>query len=118
MSVEFGDWLKTGLRATNWEHIYMSDYRYVVIETYRSTGEGSSKKMRARPLPGQGLSAEMKVECSSKMRDAHPAGTLFLIQAKVTDREGGTPFLYTSHQWSYKIISPVEAAQAITAQGK
>jgi len=46
----------------------------------------------------------MFVECSKKMRMAHPIGTYFEIQAKVTDREGGNPFVYTSAQWEYRVV--------------
>ena len=44
-------------------------YRYAIIETYRSYGESSRHSIRARPLPGQGLSTSLKVECSSSMRE-------------------------------------------------
>lgn len=55
----------------------------------------------------------MKVECSSKMRDSRPAGTLFHIHAKITDREGGPDFLYTSFRWPYEVVSPERAKQII-----
>lgn len=58
----------------------------------------------------------MKVECSSKMRDSQPAGTLFHIHAKITDREGGPDFLYTSFRWTYEIVTPERAMQIIAAR--
>jgi hypothetical protein len=58
----------------------------------------------------------MKVECSSKMRYAHPVGTKFIVYAKVTDREGGTPFLYTSWQWGYRTVSDAEAKEFLKAR--
>jgi len=85
------------------------EYRDVVIETYRNQGEASSSAIRARPIAGQGLSTSMKVECSSKMRDTHPPGTLFRVRAKVISREGGPDFLYTNHAWKYQVISRDEA---------
>jgi len=36
---------------------------------------------------------------------SHPVGTYFEIQASVTDKEGGNPFVYTSHQWEYRVVS-------------
>jgi hypothetical protein len=95
----------------------MMAYRKVLIQTYRSYGESSSKSVRARPLAGQGLNAEMKVECSSKMRNAHPVGTIFLVPAKVTNKLGGMDFLYTSWQWGYEVLAPDMAAKFIAEGG-
>ena len=93
----------------------MSQYREVIIETYNPYGEPSSEKVRARPLPGQGLSPNMKVECSSKMREGHPAGTKFKIRAKITDRDGGTNFLYSHYNWPYEVVSDEEASEFISS---
>lgn len=89
-------------------------YREVLVETYRHTGGGSAHARRVRPLPGQGLDVRMVVECSSKMRDTHPLGTIFKIRAKLTDREGGTPFLYSSYAWPYEVLSPQDAVSFIS----
>jgi hypothetical protein len=91
----------------------MSHYENVVIETYRNIHGASSKSIRARPISGQGLDTSMNVECSSKMRKAYPVGTKFLLQAKVTDREGGSPFLYAHYNSPYRVISEVEAKELI-----
>ncbi len=91
----------------------MSEYSEYIVKTYTASGAGSSKPIRARPLAGQGISTETHVECSSQMRNNHPVGTLFVITAKVTDREGGAPFLYTSFRWSYRVISSNEALAII-----
>jgi len=91
----------------------MNNYCAVVIETYRNTHGGSSKSIRARPLPGQGLDTAMNVECSSSMRKEHPVGSKFLIQAKVTSRENGTPFLYSHYRSSYQVLSDEEAGEII-----
>lgn len=91
-------------------------YSSFVVETYKAVGEQSSKSLRARPLPGQGVDTGMKVECSSKMRDSQPAGTLFHIHAKITDREGGPDFLYTSFRWPYEVVSQEQAKKIIEAR--
>jgi hypothetical protein len=85
-------------------------YRYVLIQTYVAHGEQSKHQLRARPLPGQGLSNSMRVECSAKMREAYPPGTIFKVTAKIkdTDRE---PHVYTSWQWQYEVVSPAQAAE-------
>lgn len=91
----------------------MGHYRDVVIETYLNLHGGSSKSIRARPLPGQGLDTSTNVECSSKMRTSYDVGTKFLIQAKLTDREGGTQFLYSHYNSPYQVLSDAEAQEFI-----
>jgi hypothetical protein len=91
----------------------MSAYRDIVIETYENRGEPAAERIRARPLPGQGFAATMKVECSSKMRKGYPVGTKFRIRAKQTDRDGGTPFLYCHYSWPYDVLSDEEATAFI-----
>lgn len=83
----------------------MGSYRLVFIETYKNSGGGSSKSIRARPIAGQGLSTSMNVECSEKMRMRHPVGTRFVIRAKVTCREGGPDFLYSHFNSAYSVVS-------------
>ena len=90
----------------------MSNYRKIVIETYRGAKEGSTGAPPARPLPGQGLDTDLKVECSGEMRRNHPIGTKFLIEAKLTEAYG-TSFLYSSYRWSWKILTNAEAAKHI-----
>jgi hypothetical protein len=89
------------------------EYHIYIVQTYRHTGGGSSKSIRARPAEGQGLDASMKVECSSTMRNSHPVGTYFRIRAKVTDREGGPAFLYTNFNWKYSVVTQDEAKSFI-----
>jgi hypothetical protein len=91
----------------------MSDYMDVVVETYPNVGGGSSKSLRARPVSGQGLDVKMNVECSSKMRKNYPVGTKFLIAAKLTNREGGSEFLYSHFNSPYKVLSDEEANEFV-----
>ena len=83
-------------------------YRKIIVQSCSHSGGGSSSNVRCRPIAGQGLPIDMFVECSKKMRTAHPVGTYFEIQAKVTDREGGNPFVYTSSHWEYRVVSEHE----------
>ena len=91
----------------------MSSYKEVVIETYPNTQGGSSKSIRARPVSGQGYDTSMNVECSASMRKSHPIGTKFLLQAKLTNREGGPSFLYAHFESPYTVLSENEAKQFI-----
>lgn len=85
---------------------------HIIIETFRQYGEPSSSKVRARPLAGQGLPTDLRVECSKKMRLDHPVGSLFKVWASVTDREG-TTFVYTNHRDGYERVTPAAAAAFI-----
>lgn len=100
------------IKIYTWRSL-VSSYRTVAIETYSGRETTSSQGVRARPLPGQKLDTSMNVECSSKMRKNYPLGTKFLIEAKVTCKEGGTPFLYSHYNKPYKVISAEEADKFI-----
>nr|WP_212760844.1 hypothetical protein [Telluria aromaticivorans] len=52
-----------------------------------------------RPVPGQAYSSSLRVQCSRLLADPehYPAGTRFLLSAKLTDRQGGEPFLFAWH---------------------
>jgi hypothetical protein len=91
----------------------MSHYRNVVIKTFKATGGGSSKSVRASPIDGQGLDTSMKVECSSSMRKHNPVGSLFLLQAKVINKEG-TDFLYAHYDTPYKVITEQDANEFLS----
>ena len=78
-------------------------YRYVLIETYRARAEQSVHRIRSRVLPRQGLPRGLRVECSARMRESHPPGTVFKVWARIktTDMQ---PHMYTSWQWPYDVL--------------
>jgi hypothetical protein len=71
-------------------------YREVAVE---SVVDPASGRLVVRPMAGQAYARSMKVQCSRKLADPslYAAGTRFLIKAKLTDRQGGAPFLYAWH---------------------
>lgn len=80
-------------------------YRMVVVESFRPVNtSGLHGEVHIRPIAGQGLSTEMFVECSKKLSERYPVGTRFRIKAKVTDREGSRPFLYSYFGWPYELV--------------
>lgn len=81
-----------------------SPYRQIVVETFRGPDRGHHGSIRARPIPGEIYPTTMRVSCSKPMRTSHPVGTQFRIYAKLTDREGGPPFLYSGPDWPYEIV--------------
>lgn len=80
-------------------------YEWVDVESYlppRTSGRHG--KVHVRPLPGQRFPVDLHVECGRAMRKSYPVGTRFRILAKITDREGGGEFLYTSYRWAYEVL--------------
>ena len=71
-------------------------YQEIIVESFRpACTNGLHGPIHIRPLPGQGLDTRMMVEWSKSLSYDHPVGTLFKIRAKITSKEGGTPFLYS-----------------------
>jgi len=83
-------------------------YRDVAVESVPDPRSGS---LRIKPVAGQAYSTGMRVQCARSLRDpeVYPAGTRFLIRAKLTDR-GGAPFLYAWHGDPVKVLGKREAA--------
>jgi hypothetical protein len=84
-----------------------------LVTTFFNVGESSNATLRVKPLSGQGLPDDMRVECSRAMRRAHVVGTIFEIKAKLTNREGGKPFLVAPWNAPYNILSKEEAKSFI-----
>jgi hypothetical protein len=82
-------------------------YRQVAVE---SVPDPRSGKLRIRPMAGQAYATSMKVQCSRKLCDPalYPAGTRFLLNAKLTDRLGGEPFLYAYHGDPVVVPTPAQ----------
>lgn len=86
----------------------MGSYKQYLVETFRNPGEPSDATIRVRPLDGQGVSTGLRVECNREMRHLYPVGTIFRITAKLTSREGGTPFLYSHHSSDFDVLNSGE----------
>ena len=67
--------------------------------------------VRIRPIPGQAFAPSLAVQCARRLSDTslYPLGTKFLLFAKLTDRLGGTPFLYAYHGAPDVVLSPRQA---------
>lgn len=78
-------------------------YRQVAVHSVQRAGTVS-----IHPVPGQAFSPELAVQCSQRLRDItqYPVGTYFLLDAKLTDRLGGTPYLYAWHGDAVVVLSP------------
>jgi hypothetical protein len=83
-------------------------YREVAVESVFDPRSGS---LAIRPMAGQAFAPTMRVQCARSMRDAalYPVGTRVLINAKLTDRLGGRPFLYAYHGDPVHVLSKAQA---------
>lgn len=80
-------------------------YQFVEVESYRpDSTSGHHGNIHIRPCNGQGYPRNMHVECSKELSRDYPVGTRFRIKAKLTDREGGGEFLYSSYRWAYEVL--------------
>jgi hypothetical protein len=84
-------------------------YRDVAVESVRDPRSG---QLRIRPLAGQAYATSLAVHCSRKLCDPklYPPGTRFLLSAKLTDRQGGVPFLYAWHGDPVVVLTKAQLA--------
>ena len=89
-------------------------YRQVAVQSRSVDGV-----LQIHPMPGQAFSSALAVQCARRLRDPelYGAGTCFLLFAKLTDRLGGTPFLYAYHGDPDVVLS-AGAAKAFLAEFK
>ena len=63
-----------------------------------------TKRVRVRPLPGQGLPTHLLIECSKHERERYPLGTLFVAnEIKVCIKPIGRIYLRAKDQKIEKI---------------
>ena len=85
-------------------------YRHVAVESRDIHG-----KVEMRPVPGQAFSPELAVQCSRRLADLqrYPLGSRFLLFAKLTDRLGGTPYLYAWHGDADVLMTPADVKKVL-----
>ncbi len=82
-------------------------YREVMVESYvPDMRSGLRGKVHIRPVEGQGYAKDLHVECSKSLSRDYPVGTRFILQAKLTDREDGGEYLYSSYRWAFTVVKP------------
>lgn len=89
-------------------------YREVAVESVIDPRSGA---LRIQPMAGQAFAPTMAVHCSRRLSDPalHPAGSRFLLSAKMTDRKGGPPFLYCYHGDRVTLLSKADAKKFLLA---
>ena len=89
-------------------------YRSVIVESFTPYDtSGRHGFVHIHPILGQVFAPSLFVECSKRLMDTsrYPLGTKFRLNAKLTDRQGGTPFLYAYHGDPDVVVSDEEAAE-------
>ncbi len=84
-----------------------SGYQYIVVESFvPSSTSGRHGLVHIRPTENQAFGQHLFVECSKALSETsiYPLGTKFRLQVKLTDKEGGTPFLYSYHGWPVEVV--------------
>lgn len=80
-------------------------YRPLKVESYEiQSSSGKRGKIHIRPLTGQWAEVSLQVECSKKLSNDYPVGSQFEILAKLTDREEGGEYIYSSFRWKFKLL--------------
>lgn len=89
-------------------------YREVAVHSVLDARTG---RLRIQPMPGQAFAPSMRVQCARALRDPaqYPAGTRFLLNAKLTDRLGGEPFLFAWHGDPVQVLSAAQARKFLAA---
>lgn len=82
-------------------------YRDVAVESAIDPRTG---RVCIRPVSGQAYATSLRVQCSRALSDPdrYPVGTRFLVSAKLTDRQGGEPFLYVWHGDPVVVVKPAQ----------
>ena len=89
-------------------------YREVAVH---SVPDARTGRLQIRPRPGQAFAPSMRVQCARALSDParYPAGTRFLLNAKLTDRLGGEPFLFAWHGDPVQVLSAAQARKFLAA---
>lgn len=89
-------------------------YREVAVH---SVADPRTGRLRIEPMPGQAFAPTTRVQCARSLRDPaqYPAGTRFLLNAKLTDRLGGEPFLFAWHGDPVQVLSAAQARKFLAA---
>ena len=82
------------------------EFSYIIVESYKPKNtSGLHGAIHIKPISGQEpYTEDMHVECSKVLSDDYPVGTKFKIKAKITNKEGGKPFVYSHYSWDYEVL--------------
>jgi hypothetical protein len=79
-------------------------YYTLIVETYHESGSGLHGDVHVRCVKGQQFPQSLRIRSPKEMRRKYPLGTRSQIFAKLTDKDGGSRFLHTHHNWPYIVL--------------
>lgn len=84
----------------------VGDEKIIKVETFiPENHEPTDADIRVRPLEGQGLSTDLRVECPRSIRSKYPVGTKFKMKARLIERYPDALILYNHHSW---LMDPID----------
>lgn len=89
-------------------------YLHFAVITFRNPEQLPASRLKIKPLAGQGLPDDIRVKCAREMLTKFAEGTIFKIQAKLSNTEGAAPFLDSLRTVPYEVLSPEEAKSFIS----
>lgn len=91
---------------------------FIVVETFLNPGEPSSSTVRVRAVPGQGIAADVRVQCSRGMREEFRIGQRFLLEVNWCKPDAAKDFLTANYRDKPHPLSDVEALRYIAENFK
>ena len=92
-------------------------YQEIIVKTYINRGgESSHNEVRCTPLPGQGYSEDVKVQCSVQMREKVGANKLILLSPRERHFASGNICLFAPQNANYNVLTEKEANKHIKSQ--
>ena len=83
-----------------------NDYMTIEVESYKPARTGGLHgSVHIRPAAGQIYPSSLRVECAKRLTTDYPVGTRFRIRTKLTDRESGGEYLYSSWRWPVTVLT-------------
>lgn len=87
---------------------------FIVVETFLNPGEPSSSKIRVRAVAGQGIAADVRVQCSKGMREEFRLGQRFLLEVNWCKPDAAKDFLTANFRDKPHPLSDAEAQRHIS----
>ncbi|GAB5538322.1 MAG: hypothetical protein Salg2KO_04250 [Salibacteraceae bacterium] len=104
------------MKDNNQLFILKNTIENIQCESYWNT---EKSELKVRPLPGQGLSVDLNIECSEKIRFAYPEGTSFATEnVRCCVKSNGTFYLRAKGQMIYPFIKNIELLEAELCNSK
>jgi hypothetical protein len=84
----------------------MNEYTIIEVESFVPNNlTGKRGLVHIRPLPNQEpFETKMFVECNKTLSNDYPIGTRFRIKVKITQKQGGTKFIYSHYLWKFEVL--------------